>query len=198
MPARRSGAAHRAAVRRRRGSAALPGGLLEGPGKSGRAAGAVASQQRPRVLHRQGARNGRGLAKRRLGLRWRHAVSGCCRSAISGCRGIGRDRAVRGSSRAPAAQATAPRRPTTPRARLPSRGQRPRPTTPSPGDDTAGLAPSADSSREPAAGALAPRRPTMRMAPPRPIRPLCKRRWIGTSAGSRSSAELRRGGSNRR
>ena len=44
----------------------------------------------------------------------------------------------------------------------------------------------------------APARPTMRMAPPCPIRPLCKRRWIGTSAGSRSWAGHRRGGSNRR
>ena len=66
-----------------------------------------------------------------------------------------------GSSRAPAAQATAPPPADDAASEIapaegPSRQAAAQPTTPSPGDDAAGLAPSADSSREPAAGALAP------------------------------------------
>ena len=98
----------RAAIRQRCRPAALPGGLLEGPGKSGRAAGAVESRPRPRILRRQGARNGRRLAERGLELRWRRAARSCALPPSQDAAELDAIEPSEGSSREPAAPADAP------------------------------------------------------------------------------------------
>ncbi len=207
VPARRSGAANRAAVRRRRRSAALPGGLLEGPGKSGRAAGAVesrpatsssASPRRAKWSTACRARAGPAMAPRRLRmlpLRHLRMLRNWTRSSHP------RD-----------LRANRPREPADGAARRRRRRERDcaiRGILPPSGRGADNALAGRRCGRDRAirgilprtgrASAQRPRRPTMpRTAPPRPIRPLCKRRWIGTSAGSRSWAGHRRGGSNRR